>query len=393
LQYILENKLSEFEKEIIYDRYGLIRNIRTLQDIATSSSLTRERVRQIESKALQKIKHILDLGYIEEELIDNISKLSGTITPLSSIHELSPTYKTSGIIKLFCAIYPNKIVLFKNKYIIEPLVVGKSKSKEMDKLIKEIRSTLHQQVGFVPIKDMAEHFNCPDYLIMQKGTLSNDGYIALKSNRKAYGKDLVYTLENFLRKALKPLSVAELSNLTGSKENIVRSALGRSKKAVNVGLSTYGLIEHGYTNKDTKGVIVEYLDETNAPLSIKEIFYHVKKLRTVTDSAIYAALYDDQVFQRIDSQRIVLRRWGYNDEYRTKSRKYSVKIQDAILSVLRNSKKPMNVNDITKSLRALYGNETSTSPSTIYNVLRKLKNTNQINKLGIERSGYYEIAR
>jgi RNA polymerase primary sigma factor len=50
--------LSERERRIIQLRYGLEDNIpRTLEEVGKVFSVTRERIRQIEAKALRKLRH------------------------------------------------------------------------------------------------------------------------------------------------------------------------------------------------------------------------------------------------------------------------------------------------------------------------------------------------
>lgn len=58
---LLEHNLSEREKEILELRYGLGNcNIHTLKDIGKKLNITRERVRQIEKKAITKLKKCLE---------------------------------------------------------------------------------------------------------------------------------------------------------------------------------------------------------------------------------------------------------------------------------------------------------------------------------------------
>jgi hypothetical protein len=52
------NELKEKEKEVITLRFGLEdKKSKTLQEIGNGMGLTRERVRQIESAALNKLRH------------------------------------------------------------------------------------------------------------------------------------------------------------------------------------------------------------------------------------------------------------------------------------------------------------------------------------------------
>ena len=49
--------LDDREKSIIMDYFGMSGTPRTLEDIGTDFSLTKERVRQIKEKALRKLRN------------------------------------------------------------------------------------------------------------------------------------------------------------------------------------------------------------------------------------------------------------------------------------------------------------------------------------------------
>lgn len=56
----INNVLNDKEKEIIMNRFGLFNNKpRTLQEVGDVKKISRERVRQIEAKALRKLKPVL----------------------------------------------------------------------------------------------------------------------------------------------------------------------------------------------------------------------------------------------------------------------------------------------------------------------------------------------
>ena len=55
---VLLEGLTEREKEVIILRFGLEDGVaRTLEDVGKKFDVTRERIRQIEAKALRKLRH------------------------------------------------------------------------------------------------------------------------------------------------------------------------------------------------------------------------------------------------------------------------------------------------------------------------------------------------
>lgn len=63
------NALKERQARIIKQRYGLIGRVRTLDDLGREEGVTRERIRQIESKALKKLRNRL---FCRQPLIDEL---------------------------------------------------------------------------------------------------------------------------------------------------------------------------------------------------------------------------------------------------------------------------------------------------------------------------------
>ena len=59
------NFLTKREKEIIKFRYGLDEQQLTLEEIGKVFSVTRERIRQLESQALRKLQHPARIKYFQ----------------------------------------------------------------------------------------------------------------------------------------------------------------------------------------------------------------------------------------------------------------------------------------------------------------------------------------
>ena len=69
------NRLKEREKDVIVQRYGLFGNQpKTLEQIAVQYHVTKERIRQIEKKALNKLKHPNNASILREYSNDGLQK-------------------------------------------------------------------------------------------------------------------------------------------------------------------------------------------------------------------------------------------------------------------------------------------------------------------------------
>jgi RNA polymerase primary sigma factor len=61
--------LTERERQVLELRYGLLDGVEhTLDEISRYFNITRERVRQIESRALRKLRHPLHSRYLKDFL-------------------------------------------------------------------------------------------------------------------------------------------------------------------------------------------------------------------------------------------------------------------------------------------------------------------------------------
>ena len=66
IENVLET-LKPRERQVICERYGLSDGVeKTLEEIGSSMNVTRERIRQIEAKALRKLQHPTRRRFIEE---------------------------------------------------------------------------------------------------------------------------------------------------------------------------------------------------------------------------------------------------------------------------------------------------------------------------------------
>src|SRR5258707_10592932 len=77
--------LTEREREVLELRFGLVDGYsRTLEEVGKQFKVTRERIRQIEAKALRKMRHPTRIrqlhGFFDAEQLDNAQNLLKQVT-------------------------------------------------------------------------------------------------------------------------------------------------------------------------------------------------------------------------------------------------------------------------------------------------------------------------
>ena len=83
--------LAEREKEVLILRFGLIDGVqRTLEEIGGHFNVTRERIRQIESKALRKMRHPARMRQLLELFEGRVDICEHSFDQFISDDELTP---------------------------------------------------------------------------------------------------------------------------------------------------------------------------------------------------------------------------------------------------------------------------------------------------------------
>ena len=89
------NTLTEREREILEQRFGLKGKARTLDEVSSQFELTRERIRQIEAKALRKMRHPSRIRKLEEFI--NLPSSDGEENKNKAVNTGSPAGHGSAI--------------------------------------------------------------------------------------------------------------------------------------------------------------------------------------------------------------------------------------------------------------------------------------------------------
>lgn len=388
-----DDYLDAKQRNVLDLRNGLAGERHTLEEVSAEYNVTRERIRQIEKKALERMRRGVQYGLVDTRVRDILYHCADRSTPLSEIPDLLADYHKEGLVYLYSAILPKELMVYKSDYLNESLLIRSQNREYFDKQIQDIRKYLNEQVELVSVGVVQDLFQGSRDLIMRlTGIVIKDNQVALSTNKRALGVSKVHNIIGVLREAGRPLSIEEIAVATHYEYGSVRGVVFHSQEIVNVGQSIYALKEQGYFNFDTDGMMKYILKEKGVPILTNELIGLVKGYRKVTDGAVYRILAErPEDFQQLEGGYVALREWGYENEADRSTRYYLVAVTDAILKVLEEAEVPLSQNEITMSMEMMFGDETSLNPKTIYAALKRLDEEGAIEKTSDGRAAYYEL--
>ena len=357
----LEAVLNTIEQLVIFNRIGLYGNKKTLEQIGQILSVTRERIRQIQNRGLQKLLYgyesgaIFDSGY---RTIENYAVV-GTLLKDIDFHE-QPDYGRKWYVQLMVEIFSSKYKLLKYNGISEPILT--TKENDLESRLKKAEEYLMATSKLEDLGNVSSMFNISKEVLRGFDDIFlMDGKIGLMENTKVFfGKGSTGQVERELLKAGHPLSVTEISERTNLSETQVRGAVDRIPTVVNIGLSIYALTNWGYMEGTTGDVINFYLNEAQKPMTYHKIEKLVLKQRVVKKSTVQMVLQTDKRFQQLATNEWVLTEWGYeNIKECEMPTKYAIPARKALLDVLNSLKQPTSSHAIYRLIMQKYGNQTS----------------------------------
>lgn len=393
LKKFMDDYLDDKQRSVLDLRYGLTGTRHTLEEVGANYSVTRERVRQIEKKAIERLRRGIQYGLIDSRARSTLYYCADHLMSLRELLPLPADFSKEGTAYLYSAAIPAELLVYKNENLKEVVLIRTHKKDYYDRKIESIRRYLSEQSEPVSITDAQEKFNCSRSLIMSLANLVViDDRVTLSTNKRASGVSKVHNIIELLRKAEGPLSIDEIAKATNYEPGSVRGVVFHSSEIVNVGQSIYALKEHGYLNLDTDGMMRHLLTQHGEPILTTELIASVKEYRRVTDSAIYRILTErPEDFQQLEGGYVALREWGHENEIEYTSRRYVVSPTDAIIGVLEVAEVPMSPQEILMTMEMMYREETSLNPTTLYAALKRLVEEGVIEKTGDSRSTFYEL--
>lgn len=394
---LIDLKLKELNKEdfvLLSQRYGFFNISKTLEDIGKESGITRERVRQKQSRAIRRLKELLENDQDLKSILNKIIEAAENNISLHKMKGFSINYKEDAIIKMLIDIFlENDVKIFISQYLKSPILICKKREQEIKTNITNIKNILEIQNEYVYIDDIVNFLNCSENLIKEYKLLVFKGEKVATTNNKNIFPDRLTLLENFFEKnSYKIFNKEDILKEMNIGEEQLRGLIYRSKKIVCLEKSKYAY------NKNYKGgpsikLVYGFLSEAEKPMSFKSIMSLIKKERPfIKGGSVKAAIKLCDEIDEIDNNLFALKKWGYESEKKDfRLRKYKYKLEEALKDIFsENIDTFFSVRDLKKCLFEKYENNVSSNDSSIYVILYKLIDSDFIFKTAKGKSAYYK---
>jgi len=393
ISYKIENRLSERERNVIFNRFGFMGPRKTLEETAKIHGVTRERVRQIETTAIKKLHLTISpdnsVTAVDKGL-EKLYKFAQRVTNIKNVQGISSNLDSEALTRLLVTANKGLFKLVHPKDADGEYLVLAATS--IDDLVEEILSTLVYQRGYVPISEVSKNFEISSDLIYGIHELDfADDCVAYRRNQNIFYRfNSIQITEDYIRKMGKPQKISDITKNTNLSMGQVRGAVDRGD-VVNVGPSLYALKEWGYLPGSIADLVCYYLKEAEQPLPASKLIRLVLKQRFYSEGSVYAAIYIDPRIQRLENGYFVLESWHCENVREKQSMNvYDMTTKEAVLNILRSQDSPLSLKQITNQVEAQYTGIASTNENNVSASTYKLVAEGKVDKISRGVSVYFK---
>lgn len=325
-QAILDSLRNERDRQIVAQRYSLgLEKRQTLEKIGSSFGITRERVRQIEKSATQKLKQnpVVELQQIDELLSSHL-KSRGEIGLLDEVATAigAETASERAYISFLATLAPSVEVIDDSDHFHAALVTLPNYSRKQvasitDQLVKHLGK--HGQPMQVDALQAKATPDTPIETVENIARISKklsdlDSHWGLSHwpevNPRSI-RDKTYLVLNKQGQPLHFTEIAERISALGQRKRdvtvqAVHNELIKDGRFVLVGRGIYALADWGYTPGTVADIISDILRE-ESPLHKDEIVKRVLSKRKVKTTTIVLNLQEKDQFVRVSKATYALR--------------------------------------------------------------------------------------
>lgn len=325
----LFRELNKKQRMVIAGRYGLAGEERTLQEIGDDFGVTRERIRQVESQGLKKIKKIIaeecadifDLGARHLEAAAGVKADFEFMEGLKADAGFPNTKNINNKLRFFFFVF-GKPFYFRESPFFRPFWHKDNAAKErLFSFVKNTEILFNQtkkEKGSGGVSELVEALKArPDFhfLFVSKrfgvGPFGDTGPLEWPEIDPGNIRDKAYLALKTIGRPLHFSDIARHIHKLGiSKKSVntqtVHNELIKDKRFVLIGRGAYALSEHGYKPGTVKDVITDIIKD-KGPLSPGQVVNLVSERRILKRNTILLGLQNKMFFERMDDGRYKIR--------------------------------------------------------------------------------------
>ncbi len=335
------SSLGNREREIVYKRMGVIGECKsTLEELGQSMGVTRERIRQIESKAMKKIRNIAfhkNFYGIRFVIYRHIFSNGGFISKAELVQQLEETYtshviNTDAFIDLITAdatwfvSAEASLLALKDNEIIYPSIIETIRSyltqeneiRSLEQIVAAVGSAFDGQLTGAP-----EALECaieccieehPKFVMVRTGGFGLDSWPQVNPRGR---RDMILSA---MRKLGGPAHYSEIARFVNElfsanySVHSIHAAIGNyPDDFVWTGIKgQYDLKERGAERVGRYiDLVQESLKQAGVPQKLNDIIAYVIKFRSVTESSILMTLsFNSDYFTCLPYGYFALKQWN-----------------------------------------------------------------------------------
>lgn len=392
-EWMLEN-FNDRTRALVISNFGLESGVPIKATVlARNLNISRSRVGQILERSCDKLTGAIKTRRINPDIYERLNSYASCATRLPDIAGLSTVYNNGGVAIMYAKLFGTLEIYSDSRLKSEWLILS-SLASEFKQSIDDAMEWLRCQPGFVNLKQFINESHIDERILRDLSSARiEDGNIALFNGFRKDGIDAAGIVREVLLKNVAPMKINEISEATGLSINQLRGLLYRVPTVVNVGPSTFALTDYGYSNRNNREIILDYLEECGRPMQLEDIIKYVLHYRSVDAKSVQTAvIVNPQDFTRLSDGYVALAKWGYASEA-TPHITYDVQVRDAIMEVLKNFDHPLSVRELTDAIIDQFGDQTTNSETSVGITAKSLSDEGFLDRLGTRTAYYYQIKR
>lgn len=279
---------KEREKEILFERFGIQKKVKTLHSIGVKYGVTRERIRQIVNNSIKKIQKCINSKDVTAkiELIEKfVNKNGGFATNEMIVSEFTQSESDANAIKFITTLSKN---------------------------LEHLKESNNLKAGW-----------------------NNSGLKQLKI------KEINKKVVALLKEVGKPVSLDKLKEALNEEKTIIAAAISASKEIMKTDNNNYGLSSWPTVNpKSIRDKSRYILERHGEPIHYSKLTEKISEmgLKKVTRQSVHNELIKNEDFVLVGRGIYALTEWGFKPGV----------VEEVIYEVLIEAKKPLHKNDIVE---------------------------------------------